>query len=111
MRRPDQRIDPLVLSRVVPDTWIDVNKLVGLEDGDEVRGLGHTRHQMLTAPKGAAFVWCRNDTRYAETLKRHLEREDLVICPANWLSGGAERTPHNMPIVVDHAYQDHQKQR
>lgn len=96
----------MVEMRVEPDTWIDVNDLLGLQDKDKVGGLGHTTHQMKTAPRGAYFVWCNSHTNYAMRLSKDLGRDDLQIRSPEWLLHEARRTPHAVPIVIDHAYHE-----
>lgn len=111
MPQPQPRLHELVLTRIVPDTWIDVNKLVGLDDADGVRGLGHTRHQMLTAPECAFFVWCTSNLAYPIALSREIGRKDLIIKTPVWLQESALNSPQRQPIVVDHAYAELQQRR
>ena len=100
----------MINDRIVPDTWIDVNKLVGLSEGEGVPGLGHTKHQILTAPAGAWFVWCNQQEKYALHLAHSVGRSDLKVVPASWLtSNEAHRSAHRDSIVVDHAYERHNK--
>lgn len=93
--------------RIVPDTWIDVNELVGLGDDQAIRGLGHTTHQMQTAPEGSIFVWCSSHLHYPRQLARHLGRTDLTIKPDRWFEDGMYRFTCRSPIVIDHAYARH----
>ena len=103
MARPRSKpLDPLIKSRIVPDTWVDINQVLGL--GDKERGAGHTSHQMREAPEGAYFVWCAENTRYAQQLAKALNRPDLKVVAHYWLSTSeALYSPHKTPIVVDHA--------
>ena len=115
---------------LVPDTWIDVNKMLGLTilDPGAVRGEGHTTHQILTAPKNAWFVWCNQELGYLEYLCHHLRRTDLWLEKASWIKDGRwmrdvrlprasldGRIPYNpdeCKIVIDHAfYQLEENQR
>lgn len=99
LRRP-RPIDPMILDRIVPDTWLSVHAMLGL--AEEERGLGHTTHQIENAPEGAFYVWCNEKTNYARDLARVLNRSDLQIMPAGWI-WAARYTAHQKPIVIDHA--------
>lgn len=93
--------------QIVKDTWQDVGVMVGLAPG-EIRGAGHTSHQMLSAPKGAVFIWCLGDITYPKKLARELGREDLEIWPSSkWTL--YQWDAHRRPIVVDHAYLEHNR--
>lgn len=68
------------------------------------RGGGKTLRQMVSAPKGAYFVWC-NDSAvwYAKDLAQYLGRDDLIIVGLSYLQDKNFRGRGPVTIVVDHA--------
>lgn len=66
---------------------------------------GVTTWQMLTAPKGASYVWCNGKLPYPQALAKALERDDLVIRPLDWLRLDNVPNPSLVAVVVDHAAQ------
>lgn len=95
-----------MVPRLVRDTFIDVNTMMGLEGEDRIRGTGHTTHQMKNAPYKAVFVWCNGETYYARCLARELGRDDLSIQPPQWLIRQSEQRFRGVNVVVDHAFYD-----
>ena len=102
-------IDPRL---VVPDTFTDINKMIGLSLADPaaVRGQGHTTHQMLTAPENAFFVCPTKHIGYYRDLAYALGRQDLQIQSPIWLREDhwlrVTRGKRSACIVIDHAYDE-----
>ncbi len=59
---------------------------------------------ILSAPKGAYFVWHDHDLRVPKTMVRDLGREDLVVIGPHSLKRGTEfrRNGVNVPVILDH---------
>lgn len=100
---------------IVPEPFVDTNKLLGLVGEARIKGMGYTRKQLDAAPEGAFFVWCIEDTRYPRELAWMLGRPDIQIKPASWWRGGSQsgfnahyslRGRRGAHIVIDHAYKD-----
>lgn len=102
---PDQRI--VDVRHLVPDTYVDPNSLMGLTGEDALRGLGHTTHQMKTAPYKATFIWCTADIHYPRDLARFLMRDDLNIVSAHAAKYDHNRFRGHRYVVVDHAFGEH----
>lgn len=68
---------------------------------DPPRGTGLTSRQMQEAPKGAIFIWCNAEVRYAERLARYLGRDDLIIVSPGRFEDVARG--RRIPVVMDHA--------
>lgn len=70
---------------------------------DDSRGTGRTTKQMMSAPLGAVFVWCNNDTHYPMFLANRLGRTDLKVVGSSWLNREAYKGIDPARIVIDHA--------
>lgn len=66
------------------------------------RGSGETTRQMLSAPRGAFFVWCNHHMDYPRHLAKLLGRGDLQIKPPSFLRNDLLRG-YERELVVDHA--------
>lgn len=69
----------------------------------QTRGTGRTTRQMLSAPKGAHFIWLTQDLHYPLELSKKCGREDLRIVGPDWLIGEKFRSEVSHGIVLDHA--------
>ena len=68
------------------------------------RQTGHTTQQMRAAPRNAIYVWpTQRSIRYAETLARHLGRNDLTFVTPSFVDPEYLQGLVWWPIVVDHA--------
>lgn len=97
----------LTIRSLVPDTYVDPNSLMGLTGPDAIRGLGHTSHQMKTAPYKATFVWCNANTHYPRDLARFLMRDDLNIVSSHATYYDHNRFRGHKYVVIDHAFGEH----
>ena len=68
-----------------------------------MRQTGRTANQMLSAPKGSLFIWCREDTSYPKHLAYYLGRSDLKIVSPGHLEGHSLRGLRVPAVIVDHA--------
>lgn len=91
------------LQNVVKDTFIDPAELMGLKSG-EVRQVGHSTHQMQTAPQGALYIWCNGDLAYPISLARSIGRGDLRFVWSGWLDEAHSMHDLQQKIVIDHAF-------
>lgn len=93
-----------MVPRLVRDTFVDVNIMMGLEGEERLRGMGHTTHQIKNAPYRAVFVWCNENTHYARSLARSLDRLDVTIERPQWLIRQSEQRFRGINVVIDHAF-------
>ena len=76
-----------------------------------MRGTGRTTAQIANAPDGAIFVWCTNNTRYAQELVKKLLRTDMKIVSPSWLRIENIIGRRGLSVVVDHALDMDKSQR
>lgn len=69
---------------------------------DQNRGTGRTTRQMKSAPEGAHFVWCTNNTDYPKKLALRHGRPDLKIVGRGYITSNRSMGTRPTGIVVDH---------
>ena len=68
------------------------------------RQCGKTTKAILSAPKGAYFVWVNSWTKYPRDLARSLGRDDLkFVSPETLKRETIYNLHHGDTVVVDHA--------
>jgi tRNA(Leu) C34 or U34 (ribose-2'-O)-methylase TrmL len=72
-----------------------------------LRGTGHTTAQMKAAPRGAVYVWGKEDLGYPLALASHLRRDDLIIVAPSMIEEICRG--RRAAVVVDHATELHSR--
>lgn len=85
------------------DSWWMIRKNEYVNTlGNNGRGSGRTKKQMLLAPKNAIFVWQNRRLHYPKSLAYFLGRRDLKIVSQEWLGSYRSRGVDLSRIVFDH---------